>query len=392
MARAHGDTGLLGATAAAAYLGISRTTLHRESKQGNLAPDVVTRGGQRRYRMKTLEDYTRRHLAHGQPADDAPSPADANRWEAIGEIARLTGSNCTVAEICNGALRVVYAAFPGAEFAYVVIAKPPMYDLLEMQRYGYGELEPALMEVFEALGPRAGYLTPRLISRGETVRFDDMMGHPMLRGSESEAFALQFGVRSFLAVPLKRDGVPIGLLGIGSRMPHLFRTRDVPYASAAADVLVSALTAHAIRKELSQAHIAIARLAAEGLRLQPADGRSIAEETHAQLVTLIDLFRTNSGAHAVGIRGLGHDVIPAHEQLASLMRTATTPGQMALCPPGSMERGEVCTCLAIGVARPDGTRGTVGAAWHGQRQFTAQDSALFTAFASLCLLTTSLLS
>jgi hypothetical protein len=392
MAHSLVATSLLGATAAAAYLGISRTTLHREAVQGNLAPDVVTRGGQRRYHLKTLEDYARRHQAHGLPADDAPSSADTNRWESIGEIARLTGSSCTVAEICRTALRVIYAAFPGAEFAYVVIARPPAYDLLEMQRYGYGELEPALMEVFEALGPRAGYLTPRLIARGETVRFDDMLGHPRLQGSESEAFARQFGVRSFLGVPLRRDGVPIGLLGIGSRTSHLFRASDVPYASAAADVLVSALTAHTIRRELSQAHIAIARLAAEGLRLQPVDGRSIADETHAQLVTLIDLFRTSSGAHAVGIRGLGYDVIPAHEQLETLMRTATTPGQMALCPPGSMERGEVCTCLAIGVARPDGTRGTVGAAWHGQRQFTAQDSALFTAFASLCLLTTALLA
>jgi GAF domain-containing protein len=391
MPRTVDGMSLLGAKAAADYLGISRTTLHRETVEGKLLPDIVTRGGQRRFKLATLDEYRRRQ-SRGRSVDEPAPPLDVRRWESVGQIARLIAAGRTDEEVCRAALPLIYDALPGVEFAYLVIARPPDYDLLEMRRYGHGALETGMMDTFRALGPRAGYLTPRLIERGDIIIFDDMVNDPMLDGSESSVFVQQFGIRSFVGMPLRRDGVPIGLLGIGSRTSHLFHSGEILYLSAVADVLVGALTALATRTELGQAHIAIARLAAEGLRVRQTNGRSAAERTRERLASLIDQYRTFSGAHTVGIRGLGHDIIPAHGQLTRLMRTATTPGMVALCAPGAEERGESCTCLAIAAAQADGTIGQIGAAWHGQRQFTAQDSALFTTFATVCLLTITHLS
>ncbi|HEV2236260.1 MAG TPA: GAF domain-containing protein [Ktedonobacterales bacterium] len=376
--------GLLGATAAAAYLGLSRTTLHRETVDGKLVPDEVTRGGQRRFAVATLDAYLRQ--TRGRLAGDALPPLEAQRWESVGKIARLTGSWRSAEEVCRTALPLIYAALPGAEFAYVVIARPPNYDLLEMQRFGYGELEAPMMDVFQALGPRAGYLTPRLIERGERVIFDDMLHDPMLAGSESAIFAQRFGIRSFGAMPLMREGEPIGLLGAGSRTERLFRAADVLYLGAVADVLTTTLAAVTTGAELTQAHSAIGHLAAEGLRLRPVAGPASAPVARDRLRPVIEQYRTQSEAHAVSIQGLGCDIIPAHDALADVMRSATTPGQLELCKPDTEEREEPCTCMAIGVAGPDGAHAAIGAAWHGQRRFSAKERALFTTFASACLL------
>jgi GAF domain-containing protein len=384
------DPGLLGAKAAAAYLGLSRTTLHRETVDGKLVPDEVTRGGQRRFTVATLEAYLRQ--TRGRLAGDDPPALEVRRWESVGAIARLAGSWRSVEEVCRTALPLIYAALPGAEFTYVVIARPPGYDLLEIQRFGHGSLEAQMMEVFQTLGPRAGYLTPRLIERGERVIFDDLPHDPRLRGSESAIFAQRFGIRSFSAMPLKREGEPIGLLAAGSRTERLFRAADVLYLGAVAEVLATTLAAVTIGAELAQAHSAIGHLAAEGLRLRPVAGRAGASSTpvaRERLRPVIEQYRAQSEAHAVSLVGLGCDIIPAHDALADVMRRATTPGLLEICRPDAEERGEPCTCMAIGVAGPDGAHAAIGAAWHGRRKFSAKESALLTTFASACLLVLS---
>ncbi len=108
---------LLGAQAAARYLGLHRSTVFLAVREGVLIPDERTRGGHTRFRLATLDAYKSRYATASATGETALVPL----LRAIGELSKQIASATSLAEAAEAAAKQVARALP--EIDGVSVAK-----------------------------------------------------------------------------------------------------------------------------------------------------------------------------------------------------------------------------------------------------------------------------
>src|SRR5579862_3994397 len=102
------DEPLLGAQAAAHYLGLHRSTLFLAVREGVLIPDERTRGKHTRFRRATLDAYKARYATASATGETALVPL----LRALSELAQSIANAPTLAHAAGAVVEQVQRALP----------------------------------------------------------------------------------------------------------------------------------------------------------------------------------------------------------------------------------------------------------------------------------------
>jgi two-component system, NtrC family, sensor kinase len=154
------------------------------------------------------------------------SPSDAQPvFEAIVESAsRLCGALFGVVQLFDG------------EFLHIAATHNFTPEALER------------LQALHPMRPSRVQLTARAILEGGTIHIPDVLADP----DYSHELALASGWRAFLAVPMMRDGNPLGTISVGKAEPTLFSERQIELLCAFADQAVIAIENVRLFDELQQ--------------------------------------------------------------------------------------------------------------------------------------------
>ncbi|HEY7294883.1 MAG TPA: GAF domain-containing protein, partial [Dehalococcoidia bacterium] len=160
-------------------------------------------------------------------------------------------------------LRVVTEAavrLSGAGAAVVALVQPPDNRLVTAAVYG------EFQTWFTALGQPvvddaffAETVTGQAFRRGEAVLIDDFSAMPRTRANQERMAAA--GVRAFVAAPLRKAGVPLGVLLAADTTPGSFTREDAALLQALADQAALALEQARLIEESHALQLVAAELA-----------------------------------------------------------------------------------------------------------------------------------
>ena len=105
-------------------------------------------------------------------------------------------------------------------------------------------LLPDEAKAFHSLFPRQpnhGFVMGRAFVEGRTVHVEDVLADPDYDPRTREVLQSLTGYRTFLGVPILRDGQPIGVIGCGRRAVRPFTTAQIELVTTFADQAVIAI-------------------------------------------------------------------------------------------------------------------------------------------------------
>ena len=105
------EEALLGAQAAARYLGLHRSTLFLAVREGILIPDARTRGRHTRFRRATLDAYKARYSAASATGETALVPL----LRALSDLTRSIASAPSLPDAARSVVAQVQRALPGID-------------------------------------------------------------------------------------------------------------------------------------------------------------------------------------------------------------------------------------------------------------------------------------
>ncbi|HLZ70984.1 MAG TPA: GAF domain-containing protein [Dehalococcoidia bacterium] len=192
----------------------------------------------------------------------------AARAAATRQLDRLTtlagiGEQLLATSDADAVLRVVAEAavrLSGAGAAVVALVQPPDNRLVtaavhgEFQTWFASLGEPVVDDAFFA-----ETVTGRAFRRGEAVLVDDFAALPLPRANQSRMAAA--GVRAFVAAPLRKAGVPLGVLLAADAAPGRFGAEDAALLQALADQAALALEQARLIEESHALQLVAAELA-----------------------------------------------------------------------------------------------------------------------------------
>lgn len=377
-------TRYVGSVAAAAKLGVSRSTIHHAVKLGALVPDLRTPRGHVRFTDETLESF--REVLASQTLREVASEqrSETALWhvQMLATMVHLLTSKGEVEEVCQAALGIIVQLVPNVHMGHVALAMPTEGDPLAVRVAAHHGYPADAITTYRELGHSAGpYTTEEVAMTGKPRRIDSSApsGHPIRQGTA--VFLKQLDAHSFLALPLLVGGRSIGALVVISHQQQAWDAADAALLSAVADhlgALVAAAQLLSKRRRLLSGGRELVTLA---LRL---NGATPPEDALQQLA---EAYRAASGAVGICVVGLGRDLLSGDERLHERAAAAQASGNPALDLPES--EGLIQTVVSSGLELPNGEWAGLAAVWPGLRSDLEAQHKLLTIFGGACVLVLS---
>jgi diguanylate cyclase (GGDEF)-like protein/PAS domain S-box-containing protein/excisionase family DNA binding protein len=338
MTQRRTDASLLTTGEAAHRLNLSRYTLLRAVRHGNLTPAARTPGGFHRFRPADVDAYGRTLAPVPAPARapqrPRPAPRGAGTWRAeAAHLAAVIAAQRDVA-LLGLDLDAVIALIVERTQALTRAAGAAI-ELTEGDEMVYRAASGAAAPHVGLRLVQAGSLSGRCVRTGEILRCDDAETDPRV----DLVACRRVGARSMIVVPLHHERLVVGVLKVLAPAPQAFTERDVQTLRLLAGVLAAALS-HAAAFAAERALVAAGTAA---LRASEERFRALTEQA-TDLVTILNAegtvaYSSPSHARILGTRpaqdtgslpqALVHPDDRAHVQ-AALAAAFATPG---LTPP-----------------------------------------------------------
>ena len=158
---------------------------------------------------------------------------------ATAEVLRVISGSATDAQPVFEAITVRAAKLCEAEFSAVARFEDGLLRLVAVSN-----LLPDEARAFHSLFPRSptrGFVMGRAFVEGRTVHVEDVLADPDYDPRTREVLQSLTGYRTFLGVPVLRDGKPIGVIGCARRAVRPFTAAQIELVSTFADQAVIAI-------------------------------------------------------------------------------------------------------------------------------------------------------
>jgi hypothetical protein len=229
--------GLLGATAASRYLGVSRATLHRLVQSGALIPTERTASGYRRFSTLELHRFRSTQVVSARPAAVDPDVAmgeSLRRQTVLLDLAERICGPHTVESMCMAAVTVARDALPSGDCASVWLVDAKGGWLTYVAQVGY----PSTYDDSPFPITRNS-ITARALTTGQPVVCEDVLLRPL---EDSDTGRIQSAnLRAYVSVPMIGSKYVRGLLLVGCRHPAAFPTEDLAFLTRLTKLLAQSL-------------------------------------------------------------------------------------------------------------------------------------------------------
>jgi GAF domain-containing protein len=152
---------------------------------------------------------------------------------ATSEVLRVIASSRTDAQPAFEAMVARAARLCEADFSAVARFENGLLHLVAMNN-----LSPAEREAFDSLFPRPAernFAMGRAFIDGVSVQFEDVLADPTYDPRTRDVLQRSLGYRTFMAVPIIRNGKSIGTIGCGRRKVMPFTARQIALVQTFAD-------------------------------------------------------------------------------------------------------------------------------------------------------------
>jgi GAF domain-containing protein/CheY-like chemotaxis protein len=167
---------------------------------------------------------------------------------ATAEVLRVISSSWSDVQPVFEAMVARAAQLCQASFSAVA-----RFDGELLQLVAFNNLSPDETEAFHSLFPRVparNFAMGRAFVDGQPVHFDDVLTEIDYDPRTREALQQVLGYRTFMAVPIVRDGRPIGVIGCGRREVKPFTAAQIDLVKTFADQAVIAIENTRLLNEL----------------------------------------------------------------------------------------------------------------------------------------------
>ena len=158
---------------------------------------------------------------------------------ATAEVLRVISGSATDVQPVFEAITARAAKLCEAEFSAVARFEDGLLRLVAVTN-----LLPDEAKAFHSLFPRQpnrGFVMGRAFVEGRTVHVEDVLADPDYDPRTREVLQSLTGYRTFLGVPILRDGQPIGVIGCARRAVRPFTTAQIELVTTFADQAVIAI-------------------------------------------------------------------------------------------------------------------------------------------------------
>ena len=158
---------------------------------------------------------------------------------ATAEVLRVISGSATDVQPVFEAITARAAKLCEAEFSAVARFEDGLLRVVALNN-----LLPDEAKAFRSLFPRQpnhGFVMGRAFVEGRTVHVEDVLADPDYDPRTREVLQSLTGYRTFLGVPILRDGQPIGVIGCGRRAVRPFSTAQIKLVTTFADQAVIAI-------------------------------------------------------------------------------------------------------------------------------------------------------
>ena len=158
---------------------------------------------------------------------------------ATAEVLRVISGSATDVQPVFEAITARAATLCAAEFSAVARFEDGLLRLVAVTN-----LLPDEAKAFHSLFPRQphrGFVMGRAFVEGRTVHVEDVLADPDYDPRTREILQSLTGYRTFLGVPILRDGKPIGVIGCARRAVKPFTTAQIELVTTFADQAVIAI-------------------------------------------------------------------------------------------------------------------------------------------------------
>ncbi len=158
---------------------------------------------------------------------------------ATAEVLRVISGSATDVQPVFEAITARAAKLCEAEFSAVARFEDGLLRLVAVTN-----LLPDEAQAFHSLFPRQpnrGFVMGRAVVEGRTVHVEDVLADPDYDPRTREILQSLTGYRTFLGVPILRDGQPIGVIGCARRAVRPFTTAQIELVTTFADQAVIAI-------------------------------------------------------------------------------------------------------------------------------------------------------
>ena len=158
---------------------------------------------------------------------------------ATAEVLRVISGSATDVQPVFEAITTRAAKLCEAEFSAVARFEDGLLRLVAVTN-----LLPDEAKAFHSLFPRQpnrGFVMGRAFVEGRTVHVEDVLADPDYDPRTREILQAPTGYRTFLGVPILRDGQPIGVIGCARRAVRPFTTTQIELVTTFADQAVIAI-------------------------------------------------------------------------------------------------------------------------------------------------------
>ena len=208
------------------------------------------------------------------------------RETATAEVLRVISGSATDVQPVFEAITARAAKLCEAEFSAVARFEDGLLRLVAVSN-----LLPDEAKAFHSLFPRQphrGFVMGRAFVEGRTVHVDDVLADPDYDPRTREVLQSLTGYRTFLGVPMLRDGQPVGVIGCARRAVRPFALAQIELVRTFADQAVIAIENARLLGELQAPHTRPRRIARipdrdqrRAQRHQPLDRRCATGAGHS---------------------------------------------------------------------------------------------------------------
>ena len=214
------DEPLLGAQAAAHYLGLHRSTLYLAVREGVLLPDERTRGRHTRFRRATLDAYKARYALASATGETALVPL----LRALSDLTRRIASASSLTCAADAVVRQVQRALPGIDGVSVARSGVTPGDPSSIQLITEPAVPEPVLRNFERLRHTFRFGTTTALRTLEAEISEDTTSESSYTGTRNIVRMWTLG--AYAIYPIVVRGEARGLLFCTSSEPRRFPAAD----------------------------------------------------------------------------------------------------------------------------------------------------------------------